>query len=196
MSTGVYLRVSSPKGQRTDSQRAELEAWLKRHRQKGVQWFEDRDSATNLQREAFQRLQAAIFAGSITTVIVWKLDRLARSLKEGVNILADWCQRGVRVIAITQQIDLSGPVGHLIASLLFGIAEIEWQHAKERQAIGIALARQRGVYAGRQSGTTKALPSRARTLKEQGLTIIEISHALGVKERTVYNYLNIPDTAS
>jgi DNA invertase Pin-like site-specific DNA recombinase len=57
MSTGVYIRVSSPKGQKTDSQRAELEAWLKRHRQKAVQWFEDRDSATNLQREAFLELQ-------------------------------------------------------------------------------------------------------------------------------------------
>jgi DNA invertase Pin-like site-specific DNA recombinase len=189
MSVGVYIRVSSLKGQKTDSQRAELEAWLKRHRHKVVQWFEDRDSATNLQREAFQKLQAAIFAGKVTTVVVWKLDRLARSLKEGVNVLAEWCKCGVRVIAITQQIDLSGPVGHLIASLLFGIAESELQHVKERQAIGIALARKRGVYAGRQSGTTKAAPARARALKKQGLTIGEIAKALGVQERTVYNYL-------
>jgi DNA invertase Pin-like site-specific DNA recombinase len=190
MSTGVYIRVSSPKGQKTDSQRAELEAWLKRHRQKAVQWFEDRDSAMNLQREAFLKLQAAIFAGKITTVVVWKLDRLARNLKEGVNVLADWCKRGVRVIAITQQIDLSGPVGNLIASLLFGIAEIKLQHAKERQAIGIALAKKRGVYTGRRSGTTKAAPSRARALRKQRLTIPEIAQALGVKERTVYTYLS------
>ena len=190
MSIGVYIRVSSPKGQKTDSQRAELESWLKRHRHKGVVWFEDRDSATNMQRQAFLELQAAIFAGKITTVVVWKLDRLARSLKEGVNVLADWCKRGVRVIAITQQIDLSGPVGHLIASLLFGIAEIELQHAKERQAIGIALARKRGVYTGRRAGTTRAAPSRARALKKWGLTIAEIAKALGVKERTVYNYLS------
>jgi DNA invertase Pin-like site-specific DNA recombinase len=189
MSIGVYIRVSSPKGQKTDSQRVELEAWLKRHRHKAVRWFGDRDSATNLQREAFQELQADIFAGKVTTVVVWKLDRLARSLKEGVNVLADWCNRGVRVIAVTQQINLSAPVGHLIASLLFGIAEIELQHVKERQAIGIALAHKRGMYAGRRSGTTKAAPSRARALKNQGLTIIEIAKALGVKERTVYNCL-------
>jgi DNA invertase Pin-like site-specific DNA recombinase len=94
MSTAIYLRVSSPKGQKTDSQRAELEAWLTRHRYKGVQWFEDHESATTMQREVFQRLQAAIFAGEITTVVIWKLDRLARNLKEGVNVLADWCQRG------------------------------------------------------------------------------------------------------
>jgi DNA invertase Pin-like site-specific DNA recombinase len=187
--TAVYIRVSSPKGQKTDSQRAELEAWLKRHKLKSVQWFEDRDSATNMDREDFQKLQAAIFAGKVQTVVVWKLDRLARNLKEGVNVLADWCKRGVRVVAITQQIDLSGPVGNLIASLLFGIAEIELQHSKERQAIGITLAKKRGIYTGRKSGTTKAAPARARTLRKQGLTIPEIATALGVKERSVYNYL-------
>jgi DNA invertase Pin-like site-specific DNA recombinase len=191
MSIAIYLRVSSPKGQKTDSQRAELEAWLTRHRYTAAQWFEDHESATTMQREAFQRLQAAIFAGEITPVVVWKLDRLARSLKEGVNVLADWCQRGVRIIAITQQIDLSGPVGHLIASLLFGIAEIELQHAKERQAAGIAVAKQRGVYTGRQRGTTKAVPARARALRAQGLTVREIAQALGVKERTAYYYLKV-----
>jgi DNA invertase Pin-like site-specific DNA recombinase len=67
--------------------------------------------------------------------------------------------RGVRVIAITQQIDLSGPVGHLIASLLFGIAEMELQHSKERQAIGIALARKHGLYTGRRSEGTPPLIS-------------------------------------
>ena len=190
MTIAVYIRVSSPKGQKTDSQRAEVEAWINRQRIKRARWFEDRDSATNLQRDAFKKLQDAIFAGDIDTVVVWKLDRLARNLKEGVNVLADWCQRGVRVIAITQQIDLGGPVGNLIASLLFGIAEIELQHSKERQAIGIALAKKRGVYTGRRLGTTKAMPARARALRKQKLTIPEIAQALGVKQRTVYNYLS------
>jgi hypothetical protein len=54
---------------------------------------------------------------------------------------------------------------------LFGIAEIELQHAKERQAAGIALARKRGVYTGRRPGTTKAAPSRARTLKKRWLKV-------------------------
>jgi DNA invertase Pin-like site-specific DNA recombinase len=84
-----------------------------------------------------------------------------------------------------QQIDLSGPVGPLIASLLFGIAEIELQHVKERQAIGIALAKKDGVYTGRKPGTTKAKPSRALTLKKQGLTIVEIAQALDVRERAL-----------
>ncbi len=70
MSTAVYLRISSAKGQTTDSQRAEVEAWLKRHRYKAVQWFEDHESGITLQRPAFQQLQAAIFAGEVLTVVV------------------------------------------------------------------------------------------------------------------------------
>jgi DNA invertase Pin-like site-specific DNA recombinase len=189
MSAAIYLRVSSPKGQKTDSQRAELEAWAKRQRLKAVQWFEDRETGRHLERPAFQRMQAALFAGSIDTVIVWKLDRLARNLKDGINVLADWCQRGIRVISITQQIDLSGPVGQMIAGVLFGVAQIELQHSKERQAMGIADAKKRGVYTGRRKGTTKAQPARARALRKQGLKIPEIAKALGVRQRSVYNYL-------
>jgi DNA invertase Pin-like site-specific DNA recombinase len=189
MSAGIYLRVSSPKGQKTDSQRAELEAWAKRQRLKRVEWFEDRETGKHLHRPAFQKMQAAIFAGSIDTVIVWKLDRLARNLKDGINTVADWCQRGIRVVSITQQIDLNGPVGQLIAGVLFGIAQIEHQHIRERQAIGIAAAKKRGVYTGRKEGTTKAPPARARALRRQGLTVPEIAQALGVKQRTVFNYL-------
>jgi DNA invertase Pin-like site-specific DNA recombinase len=189
MVAAAYIRVSSPKGQKTDSQRAELQAWAKRQRLKNVQCFEDRETGKHLERPAFQKMQAAIFAGDIDMVMVWKLDRLARNLKDGINVLADWCQRGIRVVSITQQIDLSGPVGHMIAGVLFGVAQIEHQHIRERQAIGIAAAKKKGIYAGRKAGTTKAPPIRAHVLRKQGLTVPEIAQALGVKQRTVYNYL-------
>lgn len=55
------------------------------------------------------------------TVMVWKLDRLSRRLRDGVNLLADWCDRGIRVVSITQQIDLSGPVGRMIAAVMLGL---------------------------------------------------------------------------
>jgi DNA invertase Pin-like site-specific DNA recombinase len=189
MTVAAYIRVSSPKGQKTDPQRAELEAWVKRLRLKNVQWYVDRETGKHLDRPAFKKLQAAVFAGSVDTVIVWKLDRLARILRDGVNVLADWCQRSIRVISITQQLDLTGPVGQMVASVLFGVAEIELQNNKDRQAMGIADAKKRGVYTGRKAGSTRAQPARARALRKQGFTVPEIAQALGVKQRTVYNYL-------
>ncbi len=142
-----------------------------------------------LHRPAFARLQRAIGAGPITTIVVWKLDRLARRQQDGINLLAEWCARNVRVVAVTQQIDLSGPVGRMVASVLFGLAEIAWEYRRERQAAGIAVAKAQGVYHGRQKGTTKALLQRVATLRQRGLTGLEIATALGVSERTVFRYL-------
>jgi len=186
----VYIRISSH-SQKTDSQKAEITEWLKRHGHplKKVVWFEDRESGSSLNRQKFKELQGFIFQGKVKTVVVWKLDRLARNLREGVNVLADWCNRNVRILSITQKIDLGGPVGHLIASLLFGIAEmVRLQHIRERQAAGIRVAKKKGVYAGRKGGTLKANPDRAKTLREKGMTDREIASALGVGKSTVYRY--------
>lgn len=68
-----------------------------------------------------------IFAGEIKTVVVWRLDRLSRTLRDGINIIADWCDRDVRVVAVAQQIDLTGAVGRMLASVMFGLAEIEME---------------------------------------------------------------------
>lgn len=185
-----YCRVSSAR-QKTDSQKPEIKLWLAGHRigPSTVGWFEDKESGKSLKRPAFDRLQKAIFAGTVTTVVVWKLDRISRGQRDGVNLLADWCERGVRVVAVTQQIDLSGPVGRMVASVLFGLAEIETEYRRERQAAGIAEAKVRGVYRGRDQGTTKAPACRALELRGRGLTVQEIATALGVSRRTAFRYL-------
>jgi DNA invertase Pin-like site-specific DNA recombinase len=190
MSIGVYIRVSS-QGQKADSQRAEIQRWLEAHGHAldAVQWFEDKETGATMHRGGFIRLQEAIFAGTVKTVIVWKLDRIARSMREGINTLSRWCECGVRVVSVTQQIDLSGTVGHLVAGVLFAVAEIELEHVKERQAAGVALAKQRGAYKGRKPGTTKANPQRARELRKKGMTLPEIAQAQGVDKRTVSRYL-------
>ena len=143
-----------------------------------------------MRRPAFAQMQQAIFNGQVKTVVVWKLDRISRRQRDGINLLADWCERGVRVVVVTQQIDLSGSVGRLVASVLFGLAEIEQEYRRERQAAGIAVAKARGVYRGRLKGTTKSNPDRAKVLHEQGLTVMEISNALNVSTRTVFRYLD------
>jgi DNA invertase Pin-like site-specific DNA recombinase len=185
-----YCRVSS-RSQKTDSQKAELTRWLAHEGLDltAVQWFEDVERGQSLRRPAFARLQRAIGAGTITTVVVWKLDRLARRQQDGINLLTEWCRHNVRVVAVTQQIALSGPVGRMVARVLFGLAEIEWEYRRERQAAGIVVAKAQGVYHGRQKGTTKAQPQRAVTLRGRGLTVLEIAAALGVSERTVFRYL-------
>ena len=93
-----------------------------------------------------------------------------------------------RVVVVTQQIDLSGSVGRLVASVLFGLAEIEQEYRRERQAAGITVAKRKGIYHGRLKGTTKAKPARAQALRARGLSAAEIANALRVGRRTVFRY--------
>jgi len=185
-----YCRVSSRR-QTHESQKAEIQRWLRQNRIRArrVVWFEDMEMGHLLKRSAFARLQQVIFAGNVEMVVVRKLDRLSRRQHDGINLLADWCERGVRIVVVTQQIDLRDTVGQLVASVLFGLAEIEQEFRRERQAAGIAVATRKGIYSGRKRGTTKAKPARARVLRSRGLTTPEIANALKISPRTVFRYL-------
>src|SRR5262249_9408839 len=97
---------------------------------------------------------------------------------------------------VTQQIELSGAVGRMVASVLFGLEEIESEYRKERQAAGLAVARRRGVYQGRQHGTTKAPTRRAKELRDRGLTVEEIARALGISRQTAFRYLADPSQSA
>jgi DNA invertase Pin-like site-specific DNA recombinase len=188
MSVGIYVRVSTV-GQNEAGQRAEIERWLKGNGIKGAKWYLDKESGDTLQRPAFERLQADVFSGQITTIIVWKLDRLSRSMRDGINVLCDWLDRELRFVSVTQGFDFKGAIGKMIAALLFGVAEMEQETRRERQAAGIAVAKQNGVYNGRKAGTTKAKPDRAKQLQDRGLSVGEIAKSLGVSERSVHRYL-------
>jgi DNA invertase Pin-like site-specific DNA recombinase len=192
MTVACYVRVSSRR-QKDDSQRAEIQKWLDASGidPQQVEWYADKETGTTLQRPEFERLQADIFHGKVKTVVLWKLDRLSRRLKDGVNILADWCERGLKVVVVAQQLEFNGPVGRTLAAVMLGLAEIEWEYRRERQAAGIAVAKKKGVYKGRRPGTTKGNPERAVELKGKGLTVGEVATALGVSQRTVFRYVGM-----
>jgi DNA invertase Pin-like site-specific DNA recombinase len=186
----VYLRVSTH-SQNEAGQREAISAWIRGNgiAIERVLWFSDQQTGDNLKRPAFERLQKAIFEGKVGTVVVFKLDRISRKLRDGIGILCDWCERGIRVVSVTQQLDFNGTVGRLIASVLFAVAEMEQETRRERQAVGIEVAKREGKYKGRKPGTTKASPSRARELRERGYSMTEIGIALGVSKMAVSRYL-------
>lgn len=96
-------------------------------------------------------------------------------MREGVNALTDWCERGVRVVSVTQQVDLSGTIGHLVAGVLFAIAEIELQHSRAQQTAGIAVAKQKGIYTGLKKVLLKAKLARAVLRRGGGGNVFSLS---------------------
>lgn len=186
-----YVRVSTI-GQNEAGQRAEIERWLTGNGidRRSIKWYVDKGkSGDNLSRPAFDRLQSDVFAGDIGTIVTYKLDRLSRSLRDGINVLCEWCDKGLRVVSVTQQIDFNGTVGKMLAAVLLGIGEMEQETRRERQAAGIAVAKKQGKYQGRKPGTTIAEPERALKLREKNLSVGEIAKSLGVSRNTVFRYL-------
>ncbi len=188
MRTAAYIRVSTA-GQNEAGQRLEIDRWLRGHNLTNATYFIDKKSGDHLDRPAFSKLRAAVFNREIDTIVVYKLDRISRTLQDGINVLADWCKAGVRVVSTSQQLDFSGSTGQLIAAVLFAVAQMEQETRRERQAVGIAAARARGVYMGRKAGATKSTPQEAGRLRARGFTDSEIAKQLSVSRRTVQRYL-------
>jgi DNA invertase Pin-like site-specific DNA recombinase len=186
----VYLRVSTD-SQTNDSQRLDVTHWLANHNidPDAAVWYEDTDSRETLNRESLKRLQSAVFHGRVKTIVVADVTRLAGTIVDGVNLLHGWLSQGVRLVAVRQEFDFSSTVGLMVASLLFGLSQSEMETRRQRQRAGIQAARAKGIYLGRQPGSTKAAPGRAHELLAKGMQTAEIGRALGVSQRTVERYL-------
>lgn len=185
----AYLRVSTA-GQNEAGQRLAIEQWLKQYPSAIVTWYSDKETGDHLERPAFRRLQDAVDAHEVDVIVVFKLDRISRKMISGLNALARWCKKGIRVVSVTQQLDFSGSVGQMIAAVLFAVAQMEQETRRERQTIGIQAAKARGVYKGR-----KPNPHRRRKLRERIIELAktlkqsEIAAALDITDRTVRRYL-------
>jgi len=191
----AYCRVSTT-GQNEAGQVREIERWLKGNGLTDVQWFIDKQTGDNLDRPAFKLMQAAIFNGEIKTVVCWKLDRLSRSLADGINTLAGWCKAGVRVVSVTQQLDFAGPTGQLVAAVLFAVAAMEQETRRERQAAGIAAAKANGANwggssKGRRLTISESQIATAKRLRasDSSLSVSEIARSVGISRRSAYRFL-------
>jgi DNA invertase Pin-like site-specific DNA recombinase len=191
---GCYVRVSTV-GQNEAGQRAEINRWLSGNGidPTTVLWFTDKKSGDNLNRPAFDKLQKAIFAGEVGTVCVYKLDRLSRKLREGLDVLCDWCDKSLRVVSVTQNIDFNGTLGKMLAAVLLGIAEMEQENRRERQRAGIEAAQRAGKYKGRRRGSFKADPAQCLALRDNGYSAPQIAEALHIDRVTAWRYCKIAE---
>ena len=183
----VYCRVSTfdqEKGLK--SQEKALKEYCSNHGLNNLLWYRDKITGSTTNRTAFNKLQSDIFDGKVDTVVCWKLDRLSRSLKDGINILTDWLEKDVRVIAIAQQLDFSGAAGQLIASVLFAVAAMERENLRENTKRGMAAAKAKGVKLGKRP---KLFAKDIVPLLQNGLSIGETAEKLGKTRQAIYNAL-------
>jgi len=106
-------------------------------------------TGTTTDRPQLAKLLRAVAKGRIDCLVVFRLDRLARSTRDGLTILADLAERGVRVVSVSENIDFGSSTGRLIASILLSVASFEREVTVERIRAGMDSAKANGTHIGR-----------------------------------------------
>ena len=123
------------------------------------------------------------------TLVVWRLDRLGRSLPHLIGLLADLEQRQVQFRSLTEALDTSTAGGRLVFNIFASIADFERQLVQERTQAGLAAARARGRVGGRPTVMTPAKIRTARRMLHDGETLTTVAAALSVSRTTLYRHL-------
>ncbi|MEA5159952.1 recombinase family protein [Cereibacter johrii] len=132
--------------------------------------------------------EALEFVRQGDTLVVTKLDRLARSVAHLMEILAKLDTKGASLRILGMGIDTATPTGKLMLTVLGGVAEFERAIMLERQREGIAKAKAEGKYKGRKP-TARAQADQVQRLKAEGLGASEIAEKLGIGRASVYRIL-------
>jgi DNA invertase Pin-like site-specific DNA recombinase len=136
------------------------------------------------------------FARSGDTLIVWKLDRLARSMKQLIETVETLRLRGIGFRSLTEALDTTTAPGRLVFHMFGALAEFERSLIRERTQAGLAAARRAGRTGGRPPKLTEDDLEAARTLlANPDIGVTQIAHRLGVSPATLYRYIPAARTA-
>lgn len=190
----LYLRVSTTQ-QTVENQRLELEKYCQRQDWVIAKTYNDTGiSGSKSDRPALNEMLQDAAKGKFSVLVVWKIDRLARSTTDLLNILLTLKNYGVDFCSTTQAIDTTTSMGRMIMVFLGAIAEFERDTIIERVNAGLSRARANGVKLGRPRvgfDVNEAL----RMRDQEGLGYKQIAKALGIPRTTLYRTLGaIPKT--
>ncbi len=149
--------------------------------------FTDRLTGATTKRPALLRCLKPLQDGD--TLTVWKLDRLARSLRDLIAILEDFDKRGIHFRSLTEEINTATPGGKLIYHIFGALAEFERGLIIERTREGMKAARARGVKSGPPPKLTRQQTDHARQLIEDGQRREQVADLFKVSRSTLYRAL-------
>jgi DNA invertase Pin-like site-specific DNA recombinase len=182
-----YARTS------TEDQDAGLEAQIRDLKAAGVEeeniYFE---KLSSVDAERPKLKEAIKFMRKGDTLVVAKLDRLARSVSNYAEIEKELAKKGVALRVLNLGVDTSTPTGRLIHNTLIGIAQFEREMMLERQREGVAKAKREGKYMGRKP-TARAKANEVKALAAEGLGAVEIAERLNIGRVSVWRILNGKD---
>ena len=125
-------------------------------------------------------------------IVIWKLDRLGRSLKHLVELVAELNERKIGLQSLNDPIDTTTAQGRLVFNIFASLAEFEREIIRERTNAGLAAARARGRTGGRKPGLSEDAQRKARIAEsyyKEGMPVNQIAKNLSISKATLYKYL-------
>lgn len=186
----LYARVSTEK-QAVDMQTSELNDFIKRRGWKLYKSYIDQGySGKNTKRPAFNEMVSQARDRRFDVLLVWKLDRLGRSLKDLINILDELASFGVDFISYKDRhMDTTTPTGKLVFNVVASVAEFERDLISERVKAGLANAVRKGKKLGAKRKLTPVLFDKGLKMKNKGISNRQIAKTLNVSEGTFRYWL-------
>lgn len=150
--------------------------------------YEEHASGKSRERPELANLMRALRTGD--TLVVWRLDRLGRSLVHLVQILDDLAKRSITIESLTEKIDTSSAAGKLFVGFVMVMAEFERNLISERTIEGLKSARRRGMKGGRPKKLSVAKQRQMKAmLEDPEAKVGDVAKTLNISRTTVYNYL-------
>ncbi|MHC1697948.1 MAG: recombinase family protein [Geobacteraceae bacterium] len=149
--------------------------------------YEDRLSGTRAERPGLKLTLEVLRDGDM--LVVWKLDRLGRSVKGLVDLVNQLAERGVQFKSLTDNIDTGTPSGRFFFHVMASLAQMERELIVERTRAGLNAAREQGRIGGRKRLMTDSKIESARTLLASGAPPKEVARNLGVSIPTLYRWV-------
>jgi len=149
--------------------------------------FSDKASGAKANRAGLTDALSHARAGDV--LVVWKLDRLGRTMKGLVDLAADLAERQIGMRSLTDGIDTAGTTGKLVFHIMAAMAEMERDLVRERTTAALIVARREGRVGGRKTVMTPKRIEAARKLLASGMTAREIAPTIGVSVATLYRHL-------
>lgn len=148
------------------------------------------ETASGAQRDRPELANALSYLREGDTLVVWKLDRLARSLKQLIETVEQLGERSIGFKSLTESIDTTTPGGRLVFHVFAALAEFERGIIRERTMAGLENARRLGRRGGRPKAMTEADVAKAKAmLAAPEITVEAVAETLGVSPATLYRYL-------
>jgi len=180
MRAALYARVSTAE-QTAENQLLELRRYVEARSWAATEYVDEGVSGAKETRPALDLLLRHARRRNFDVLVVWKLDRLGRSLRHLILLLDELAALGIAFVSLNEGIDTSTPAGRLQLHILGAIAEFEREHIRERVKLGMARAKVQGKPVGRPKKTV----SNSALAACAGLSVREAAAKLGVSKSLV-----------